>query len=152
MCARQCAGSHMLRGPPALLPQQPARLRHHCRALPLGQGQRLGELCAVGLQGVSPGLCCGLCGLTHGALWQSAHHPAQDCAAKPPQKWFGMRLGIAVGNTYTALDGGTPAVERWQGEVSNCRGIQLPVQVPATKTSSGRNWIPFIREPEMAIN
>ena len=25
-------------------------------------------------------------------------------------------------------------------------------QVPATKTSHGRSWIPFVREPEMAIN
>ena len=44
----------MLRGPRALLPQQPARLRHHRRALPLRQGQRLGELRALGLQGVCP--------------------------------------------------------------------------------------------------
>ena len=57
-CARPCAGSHMLRRPPALLPQQLARLRYHRRALPLGQGQRLGELRAVGLQGVPPGLRC----------------------------------------------------------------------------------------------
>ena len=39
-----CAGGHLLRGPPALLPQQSACLRHHCRTLPFRQGQRLGEL------------------------------------------------------------------------------------------------------------
>lgn len=48
------AGGDMLRRPRALLPLQPARVRHHCRALPVWQRRRLGELCALGVQGAHP--------------------------------------------------------------------------------------------------